>query len=91
MEFKMKVGDVLRRILPAFDNAPKELFQKAGVDIDVLYAYDVVSIEVVYSLEPVPPDHEVKFTLQYQTDATKVTLGATDGRMQDETTQVLPT
>jgi hypothetical protein len=91
MNLQMKVGNLLRRLLPAFESIPRDLFTKSGLDFDGLVKCDVVSVEVVYSLEPLPPNHKVDFLLHPQLDGAKVTLGVTDGRKQDETTQVLPT
>src|SRR6266542_1489932 len=91
MNLQMKVGNLLRRILPAFDKLPRDLFIKAGLDFDTLLKYDVVSIEVIYSLEPLPPDHKIDFLLHPQLDETKVTLGVTDGRIENEATEILPT
>lgn len=80
MSMQMKVGNLLRRILPAFENVPRGLFTQAGLDFDGLVKCDVVSIEVVYSLEPLPEDHKINFLLHPQMDESKVTLGEQDER-----------
>lgn len=78
MAMKMKVGEALRRILPAFENVPRNLLTDAGMDYERLLSCDVVGIEITYSLDPVPADQKISFVVQPVIDATKVTLGATD-------------
>lgn len=80
MNMRMTVGDVLRRILPAFENVPKGLFEQSGLDFERLAKCDVVGIEVTYSLDSVPEDHKINFLVHPVIDATKVTLGVTDGK-----------
>jgi protein-L-isoaspartate O-methyltransferase len=92
---KLTVQDFFRRVLPAFEQIPRDLFISQGMDVNEFMKSEIVSIEVVYSIDPLPSDHKVDFLLHPQMDGTKVTLGEIviekngDGQ-QDKKTEILP-
>lgn len=71
---KLKVGDLLRRVLPAFEKVPTELFSEAGLSYNELANCDVHSIEIVYSLDELPPGYMVDVSIHPMVDGSKVTL-----------------